>query len=128
MWRIMFFFRCTACVLALFLVLSTPAVSQSFFQAIDDLPLAPGLLEAVDDGVRFDSPGGRIVTVVAYGEGPIDVYREFYARALPALGWEFQGPGRYLRDGENLSFDFNREGQRVSVKIRLVPLHSEKTR
>ena len=49
--------------------------------------------------MRFDSPGGRIVTAVAAGSGDLDIAGS--EKALPALGWK-AAAGGYQRDGEAL--------------------------
>ena len=102
------------------------ALAQAFFNAVEDLPLAPGLVQEPDQGVFFDSPRGRIVAVVAYGEGSLTVYRDFYKKALPALGWERQSEGAYRRDNEALKIDLQVYDQRTEVRIRVVPIKSKK--
>ena len=54
-----------------------PALAQAFFNAVEDLPLAPGLVQTLDQDIFFESLRGRIVTVFAYGEDGVIVYREF---------------------------------------------------
>ncbi|MEE2996745.1 MAG: hypothetical protein VX700_06320 [Pseudomonadota bacterium] len=104
------------------------ALSQTFFSAIEDLPIAPGLIEAVDEGVSFGSVSGRIVTAIAYGGGDIYAYRGFYKKALPALGWR-RGPDNvYRRDQEALSLDFENRNSLIKIRIRVVPASSEKVR
>lgn len=110
------------------ILLSSPAaLSQTFFKDIEDLPIAPGLKEDADSGMRFDSPGGRIVTAVAAGGGSLDAYRRFYEKALPALGWK-TASGGYQRDGEALLLEFVQRGGRIEVRVRIVPQGSEKGR
>ena len=119
---------CRCIVFAAILLTSTAALSQTFFQNIDDLPVAPGLTEVVDDGMRFDSPAGRIVTAVASGAGDVDAFRQFYANALPALGWKAADGSGYRRDGEALMLEFSQRGGRVELRVRLVPEGSENSR
>ena len=115
-------------IAAALLFLSQPALTQAFFQAIEDLPVAPGLMEAADEGVSFDSPRGRIATVVAFGTGDKATYSGFYAKALPALGWKRLSENNYRRDGEAMSLEFKWRGSRTEVRIRVVPAGSEKAR
>lgn len=122
------FRRCRPYLIAVLLCVAPPALAQSFFQSIDDLPLAPGLTESADEGVSFDSPGGRIVTAVAQGADSIEAYRRFYDDALPALGWKRLADGRYRRDDEVLSLEFKPREGRVEVRIGVVPAGSEKAR
>ena len=113
---------------AALLILSQPVMAQTFFQAIEDLPLAPGLTEAADGGISFDSPQGRIVTIVAFGTGDSATYSRFYEKALPALGWKRRLKNNYRRDDEAMSLEFKRRGSRTEVRIRVVPAGSEKAR
>ena len=103
------------------------SVVADIFKDIEDLPIAPGLKEDADSGMRFDSPGGRIVTAVAAGGGSLDAYRRFYETALPALGWKAAASG-YQRDGEALLLEFVQRGERIEVRVRIVPQGSEKGR
>lgn len=103
------------------------ALGQAFFNSVEDLPLAPGLVEELDQGVIFESPGGRIVTSVAYGGDGVTVYREFYKETLPALGWEWQADGTYHRGNETLRIDFQAHDHRTEVKLRMVPTRLKKS-
>jgi hypothetical protein len=104
---------------------ATVAGAADFFRSIDDLPLAPGLSEAVDQGVEFDSPTGRIVTAVAAGvagkNASVDGVRAFYRRVLPPLGWSPVTGDTYRREGERLTLRLEKTGKRVIVHVRLVP-------
>ena len=113
-------------IVAIEVLASPPALGQAFFEAIDDLPLAPGLSEAVEKGILFDNPDGRIVTAIAYGNNGVSAYRQFYEKALPALGWREQSDGTYRRDGEALHLDFKSRDHRVEIRIRVVPAGSKK--
>ena len=108
------------------MVSAQSALAQAFFNAVEDLPLAPGLVQALDQDVFFESLRGRIVTVAAYGEDGVVVYREFYKRALPPLGWALQADGTYSRDNEVLKIDFQVRGQRTEVRIMVVPMKVNK--
>lgn len=118
-------FILTALVAALLTGASGPARAEEFFRSIDDLPMAPGLTETVEQGVQFDSPAGRIVTAVAQsgvGNVPrISTIRAFYRRALPPLGWVAGAADTYTREGERLTLRFENAGGRIIVRVRLVP-------
>ena len=105
-----------------------PSLAQAFFAEIDDLPLADGLAEQVDEGVVFESPGGRIVSAVAYGDRSPEAVARFYGTALPGLGWDRQSDGSYRREDEVLTLDISRDGARTAVRFRLVPAEPEKGR
>ena len=98
-----------------------PVVAAEFFRSVEDLPLAPGLTEVVDEGVEFDSPAGRIVTAVASGDVRPEAVRAFYRKALPPLGWIPAPGGAYRRDGEVLTFVFENAEKAVKLRVRVVP-------
>ncbi len=121
------------CILSILVVLAlifSPIrlVAAEFFASIDDLPLAPGLTEAVEDGVAFDSPKGRIVTAVATGNGSLEGVRAFYREALPPLGWSMAQGGAYIRDGEVLNLQLKAMGSAVRLEIRVVPARPKAAR
>ena len=94
--------------------------AAEFFESIEDLPLAPGLIEVVEEGVQFDSPVGRIVTAVAVGDARLDSVRAFYRKALPSLGWLLAPGGTYLRDGEVLTLRLEIVDKGIKLRIRVV--------
>ena len=94
---------------------------ESFFDAIDDLPIMQGLREVVDAVATFDTPDGRIVEAYAEGEKltRAEVSR-FYEQTLPQLGWVRSKPDQYRREGEKLRIDFI--GKRpLTVRMTLAP-------
>ncbi|MFT5488704.1 MAG: hypothetical protein ACI9JL_003065 [Paracoccaceae bacterium] len=95
--------------------------AAEFFRSIDDLPLAPGLTEVVEEGVEFESPAGRIVTAVAGGDARPGAVQAFYRKALPSLGWSLASGGRYRRDGEILTIRLETAGKALKLRIRVVP-------
>ena len=85
-----------------------PLRADGFLSAIDDMPLADGMVELTDGVLVFDKPEGRIVQVTALREGASSaaLIREFYSDTLPNLGWQrgVQAPGglTFTRKGEIL--------------------------
>ena len=107
-------------LLAILLVFAPPqARADDYFATIDDLPVAPGMSEDENASVVFDSPAGRIVTVVATGIVRLSDLRTYYRSALPALGWEPQSDDAYVREDATLTFTYSRDGGRLTVWIRL---------
>ncbi len=113
-------------LLAVFFVLvARPAAADTYtyLSAVDDLPLMAGLEEALDQGVVFDAPQGRIVQ--AYASGPLSRAEvgNFYAATLPQLGWRADGPLRFSREGEQLTLEITETGAKsVTVLFILTPL------
>ncbi len=85
-----------------------PALAQegekpAFLQALNDIPLMPGLYEMLEEEVVFDQPGGRIVEAEAVAENAqTSEIKSFYNRILPQLGWEPVGHDSFARAGEAL--------------------------
>jgi hypothetical protein len=95
-----------------------------FVSTIEDLPLMPGLTEDADAGVIFDSPAGRIVEAYAIGDVGEEQVLEFYAAALPQLGWRQDGVGVFVREREILKVEFLgplQPGQPLTVRFALAP-------
>ena len=108
-------------VAAVLLLAPAGLSAAEFFRSIDDLPLAPGLTEVVEEGVEFDSPAGRIVTAVAAGDVRSDTVIAFYRKALPPLGWSKTPGGTYHREGEVLTLRLETGGKALKLMIRVVP-------
>lgn len=111
----------SAALLAALVLVPAGLSAAEFFRSIDDLPLAPGLTEIVEEGVEFESPAGRIVTAVAAGDVSADAVRAFYRKALPPLGWVPAPGDAYRREGEVLTLRLDPEGKAVKLMIRVVP-------
>ncbi len=111
------------CLLIPALSLGQAAIQEPgrYFTEVPDLPLMPGMAEMPDAGVSFDKPEGRIVKVVAQGEGTADEVLRFYRRALPQLGWEAAGPKRFRREGEVLDLEVETAGDFVTLRCALHP-------
>ncbi|MEK9646115.1 MAG: hypothetical protein VW547_11285 [Alphaproteobacteria bacterium] len=113
-------------LLAILLVLAPSAVrADDYFAAIDDLPVAPGMTEDENASVVFDSPAGRIITVIATGNAQLADLRTYYRSALPALGWDPQSADAYVREGATLTFTYSGEGDRLTMRIRLATSGAE---
>jgi hypothetical protein len=102
---------------------SAPAWAQtSYFAAIEDLPLAPGLEER--GGFEFAGADGRIIDAEAAGAASAGATRRFYEAALPALGWSQSPAGAgalvFLRGRERLTLTLQEIQGGVLLSARLV--------
>lgn len=106
-------------VMTLFLTaaLSSQALASEFSSVIEDLPLMPGMTELADTAVVFDKPGGRIVETTATTAATPQDIRQFYAAALPPLGWQANAGGTYVRNGELLTMTPTEKG----VQFKITP-------
>lgn len=113
-----------AVFLAAFLFLSvTSSMAQGteFLRDVEDLPLAPGLVEDPAARVAFDKPEGRIVQAAASGRADPAAVRAFYAQTLPALGWQSGPEQAWGRDGETLRVFVEANGDFVIVRFAIAP-------
>ena len=94
---------------------------SNFLADVDDLPLPEGLVEDAGARMVFDKPEGRIVDTAAAGPGDARQVRSFYARTLPALGWQSRGEGIWQRDDENMELTVAQDGARVVVRFLVTP-------
>lgn len=106
------------------MLLFASSANAEYFDAIEDLPVAPGLEEAAP-GFSFDGAAGRIVGANAAGQASAHNVREFYAETLPALGWS-PSPGVsadgdliFLRGRERLALSVAPRADGSAVRVRL---------
>lgn len=95
---------------------------MAFLQRIEDVPLAPGLVERPNAGLAFLTAEGRIVEAVAEGRAAAADIAAFYSATLPELGWEEQAPLQFRRDSELLSISLSSAQGRLTVGFSLQPI------
>ena len=111
-----------ALVLLLAGAVKAQAPGTGFLVTIEDLPLMPGFVETLDEGMVFESPSGRIAEAFATGRATRDGVLAFYADTLPQLGWTREGPGRFRRENEILELEITGDsGPRLTVRFALAP-------
>jgi hypothetical protein len=95
----------------------------SFFEALYDIPVMPGLEEIKGEAMLFDKPDGRIASVVAASKdlSPSQV-GAFYAESLPQLGWRKTKENQYVRDEDQLTVEVSRKAPLTVVHFTLSPL------
>jgi hypothetical protein len=87
-----------------------PAGAQTrFLDGLVDVPLAPGLSSAAEGGLAFEGPEGRILIATVVAEGPSNPVLDWYATALPGLGWR----PTLAQDG---GLAFTRGGERLEIR------------
>ena len=110
-------------VMGLSLLLAMPAAAQGpiYLADVDDLPLAPGLVEVADARVAFDKPEGRIVQAMASGRADPTGVRVFYAETLPGLGWQPDGEQIWTRGRETPRMKLETKDGSVVVRFAIAP-------
>ena len=108
-------------------LLALTAAGEAYFDEIPDLPIMPVLTADPGAGVVFDTPAGRIISVVAKGKVAPASVLDYYGGALPQLGWQPAGEARFRRETERLRIDFidNADGDDadgLTVRFMLSPL------
>ena len=98
-----------------------PAAAQGFLSAVEDLPLAPGLIESPEAALTFDTQSGRIVEGAAHG--PVTAARvlDFYRTTLPQLGWVPESDTRFRRETEILRLEPVEDGRTLVLRFTLSP-------
>jgi hypothetical protein len=101
--------------------LAQDAQADTYVEGIPDLPLMPGLTAVPESGLVFDKPAGRIVQAFAEGSMTMQSVIAFYDETLPQLGWQRDGAGAYLREGERLKLGLSQDARGVTVQFQLFP-------
>ncbi len=89
---------------ALFLLASPAAqAEQGYLEYLPDVPLMDGMGELEDYSFMFDKAEGRVIETAAFvAVSSESEVMDFYAGALPQLGWVPISRDRFLRNGEQL--------------------------
>lgn len=114
-----------AALLALFApcpVMAQEGEKPAFLQAINDVPLMPGLYEMLEEEVVFDQPGGRIVAAEAIAKNAqVSEIKSFYSQTLPQLGWKPLGQDSFTRAGEVLRIAIQEADSVQTVHFTIEP-------
>ncbi len=102
-------------------LISPARAAAGFLSIAEDVPLMPGLAENADAAAVFDKPSGRIANAEAKGAVTANAVRQFYAAALPQLGWQALGTEQYRRERERLRFSFVGRDGALTVRFELLP-------
>ncbi len=102
--------------------LHTSGEYPSFFTALTDIPLMPGLIDMPDDTLYFDKPEGRIIeATAALGDLRAEDVILYYQATLPQFGWGRVGKTSFFRENEYLDISFESRGDSDLVKIMIRP-------
>lgn len=111
-----------AVIAVLILACAAPAFAETrFFAAIEDLPVADGLVEE-GVGFSFEDASGRMVSASARGAVAPAAVGGFYLDTLPALGWSYSPGGEdlvFLRGRERLILFIAAEDAGSTLEVRL---------
>lgn len=89
--------------------------TASYLEALPDLPLMAGVTEVSEQGVLFDTPGGRLVEALAGGAVGAAEVVNFYRLSLPQLGWREDLERKSKGDKKNLVF--RRDGEILRIEV-----------
>ncbi len=107
------------------LLFSTSPMAETqtrYLVSLPDIPLMPQMQELKDSGVVFDKAEGRIVEESVRAPNMTEEQvRKFYNETLPALGWKQINPQRFLRNGEQLTVNLEKLGDKGLVKFSVSP-------
>ena len=94
------------------------ATATDFLRFVEDLPLAPGLIEDANAIVVFDKPNGRIVETRAIGpHSSVAAVVDFYRQTLPQLGWIAVAAALKATPTGEMQLSFTRDREALSLSI-----------
>lgn len=97
------------------------AVSKSFVQGSEDIPLLEGMKRDSVNNIGFDSAIGSITSSSYTTDIEISDLRLFYVETLPQMGWKNVRNKKnqlvFARDEEKLEIDFDSEDDKNLVKF-----------
>jgi len=100
----------------------SPKPVPEFFEALQDVPLMPGLEELDGPSFTFDKPEGDITEGVAVmhavDEGHV---LNFYQATLPQFGWGRVSDSEFYRKNEYLEITFEKDQGNDIVRIMIRP-------
>jgi hypothetical protein len=113
--------KLSAAAALIFLVYTGELRAQGYVPGFEDLPLMFEL-DADDEPMIFDAPGGRIVEARAVGTSTPLRVMSFYRETLAQLGWRAVSTGTFERDGEQLRMTIAEpQSGQVEVRFSLSP-------
>jgi hypothetical protein len=116
-------FLLTAAVVGAFIA-DAAIADTKFLALLDDMPLAPGLVETPGAALAFEGRDGRILIARAAGKAKIGAVRDYYQTALPALGWSIidkAGDLHFQRGRERLTVALDAQpGGAVQARFTVV--------
>jgi len=107
-------------IVLFFLAFFTAPALAAYSAAIEDLPLMERMTEQAEP-VVFDTPAGRVVETGADISARAQVVQDFYATALPPLGWRNLGAGVFARGDEVLKIETETANGQTTVRFTLSP-------
>lgn len=95
-------------VLSVFFSFNTRA--DSFIDGMEDVPIAPGFVQAQADTISFGGADSHFLEAVLVSEDTslIDSYRQYYLETLPQFGWK-------LSEEQNLKIIFYRGEETLEI-------------
>lgn len=98
-----------------------------FMQGLQDVPLAPGLEELVEESLSFDKPEGRIIEVRALlVSSSMERVGRYYESVLVQFGWKrIDSPKNtfhFIRNNELLSLSFESIEENKIARFMLSPV------
>ena len=113
-------------LLSIVLIVAACTSGGAFFESrtefvpeIENVPICTGFVQDYEQTTFFDSPQGRIITVVLIGRDNPSYIRQFYEDTLEVLGWQVGTDGMFYRNGEQLNVTVNDAG--TVIKLQLEP-------
>ena len=84
-------------------LLAATAYAQSFVPFLPDIPVPDGAYS--ESLLDFDTEDTHLEQVMIYSPLSVDKTWQFYADTLPQLGWQANGPSRFVKDEDTLALE-----------------------
>ena len=100
-------------VFLFFVLIFNANAGESFIDGMEDIPLAPNMMQIKSNNFAFGNEETRIIEAYLTSENLKEsVVENFYLDTLPQLGWEFKGKSKntlfFTREQEELDVHFEK--------------------
>ena len=112
-------------IFLIIILISHKALSETFLNGIDDIPIYKNMVYVEESLVMFDKINGRFVSTEITGKYNHLEVSEFYKNILPNLGWKFISKNLYRRGEESLEVEYKSDGKQLRVLFNISPNKSE---
>lgn len=92
----------------------------AFVEGMQDVPLSENMQPLPEELLIYDNLDEHVIlsSAVASADKQPQI-QAFYKETLPELGWTEIAEGRWARDGEKLSIDFDQNASEIFIQFTL---------
>ena len=102
------------------LILNQLNAEPAFVEGMQDVPLSENMQPLPEELFIYDNLNEHVILSSAVASADEqEKIQAFYKETLPELGWIETAEGRWARDGEKLSIDFDPNGADIFIQFTL---------